>query len=495
MMKLSLSGQRNPFKLPNAALSITPDPLKNISMTIPMISKGGKVIGIKNEHFLRTNLRSFLRAEQYESYIAKYLKADNSSLLQPWFRKASNFFDNIKRANGLLNQGNISGSEKYFELVKRTKLVKNAQINLKAFVDVLISSLANKINHVDTVKEARRFSLLLARTERLIVEPMLELTQMYDDNGMELKFTGQLCIYQLCFPTIDDVKIDVSPDKETIEIRGNLKAFKASNRLHFSDKDELQITVSKYSNMFVGKVTGYFILFGKKFPLKISFDQSSLSYQSFISIDQMFEDFEISHTGEIILIGWKDLVKSISGELSGTKYLQNLIENEAAEISNHTTSRLNRALIRKEQALKEYQDMLNLYQSAKDEAEKASGEYESVNSKYKENLVELKTEQKRYSSTLQQDASLILIERDVSKLCDLVKCNETCIPIVACDVCQQQLQIPSKQWKCTSFVEDVKTSKLVEVTETCEKTNYTFRTIYTGILIILTRLNLKTNNI
>ena len=481
-MKVLLSGQKNPFQLPNAALRITPDPLKSILMTIPMIVNGGKVIGIKNEHFLRTDLRSLLRAEQYESSIAKYLEADNPNLLQPWFRKASNFFDNIKRANGLLNQGNISGSEKYFELVKRMKPVKNAQINLKAFVDGMISPFAKDEIGVDLVREARRFSLLLARTERLIVEPMLELTQMYDNNGMELKFNGELCIYQLCFPTIDDVKIDVSPDKETIEIRGSLKAFKASNRLHFSDKDELQITVSKYSNMFVGKVTGYFIFFEKHFPLKISFDQSSLSYQSFISIDQMFEDFEISHTGEIISIGWKDLVKSISGELSGTKHLQNLIENEAAKISNHTTSRLNRVKIRKEQALKEYQDTLNLFQSAKNEAEKASEEYESINSKYKENLVELKTEQKRFLSMLQQDVSLILIERDASILCDLVKCKETCIPIMACDVCQQKLQIPSKQWKCTSFVEDVVTSKLVEVNQTCEEIKHFFRTIYTGIL-------------
>ena len=135
------------FQMPNAALKITPNPLNNILMKIPMISQGGRIIGIKGERILKTNLQLLLRSEKYKDTIAEYLQTDNStsSLSQPWLRKASKFFECIIKANGFLNEVNqISESDKYFRIIQLLKHVKDTHTNLKAFVDVLISSFDGK---------------------------------------------------------------------------------------------------------------------------------------------------------------------------------------------------------------------------------------------------------------------------------------------------------------------------------------------------------------
>ena len=491
MKLLFKNKQRNypHFQMPNAALKITPNPLNDILMKIPMISKGGRIIGIKGERILKTNLQLLLRSEKYKDTIAEYLQTDNStsSLLQPWLRKASKFFECIIQANGFLNEVNqISESDKYFRIIQLLKHVKDTHTNLKAFVDVLISSFDGKDdNHVDLVKQVKRFRSQLTRTEKLVVDPMIDHMQWYDNKGFEMSFEGDLCIYQLCFPNINNFSLDISSNEEIINIKGSLKAFNASNRLRFFDGNIIQISIKKYSKTFIGNVTGHFVFFGKQFPLVVNFDQSKLSYYSYVSgIHQMlFGDFNISYTGDIVSIGWKDIVKSINGELTGTKDLQSLVEKLASQTTNYTSSRLRKTQSRKMQAAKDYKFMLSLYQSAKNQAKTKSIEYEMINQKYKDNLLALKREQQTYSSLLQQDAALVLIEKDASKLakCELEKCNDKCVPIMVCDVCQEQLNIPSQYWKCHQRIENVKTSQMMEVDETCEQTQYSFRTIYTGL--------------
>ena len=495
MMNLLFNnGQRSlHFQMPNAALTITPDPLKDILLKIPMFSNGGRIIGIENERILITYLRNLLSSEQYKDSIAKHLETDNSTrrLTEPWLRKASKLFDSIKRANGFLNQVNqkISFPKKYFRIVQLLKDVKDAQTNLKAFVDVLIASFNGKDeNHVDLVKQAKRFRFQLTRTEKLIVDPMIYLTQWYDNKGFEMNFEGDLCIYQLCFPKVHNVYLNVSPSKETIDIKGILKAFNASSRLRFSDEDRIHLSINKHTDSFFGNVTGHFILFDKQFPLTILFNQSMLSYQVYISgiYQMLLGNFNIYYAEDIVSIGWKDIVKSISGELSGFKDLQYLVKEQADQITNYTSSRLSKTQSRKIEALKDYQSALSLYQSIKNDAKNKSLQYEYINQKYKVNLLDLKRERKTYSSLLQQDAALVLIEKDASKLakCELTKCKEKCIPVMLCDVCQEQLNVSSQFWNCYQRIEHVKTSQMMEVEETCEKTHYSFRTVYTGLFLI-----------
>ena len=180
MKLLFKNKQRNypHFQMPNAALKITPNPLKENLMKIPMFSKGGRIIGLEDERILRTNLQLLVRSENYKDNIAEYLKTDNStsSLLQPWLRKVSKFFDTIIKANGFLNQVNeISGSDKYFRIIQLLKHVKDAHTNLKAFVDVLINSFDGKDgNRVELLKQAKRFRSQLTRTEKLIVDPIID---------------------------------------------------------------------------------------------------------------------------------------------------------------------------------------------------------------------------------------------------------------------------------------------------------------------------------
>ena len=484
---LKTGEKTNLFQLPNNVLRIKHNPFENIKLKIPIVTYGGNIIGIKNKNFLRSNLANLLRLEMYKISIGKYLKISTKhyqELFQPWIRKTEDFFNKIRLVNSyIINEvARDSPAQIYHNLLVFINSAKESYINLRSFVDVLVSY---SCKDTGLYEEAKRLLLYLPRTERLVVEPELETVQFYDNRGFSMKFSGSFCVHQLCFPSLDDVRLTVSPDKEMINIRGNLKAFNASKRLRFNDNDTIHFMVNKYSKMFLGSVTGSFILFDNVFPLKITFDVLRLRYQSFVKIGKIFEDVEISHSGNYDSLGWKDLVKSISGEISGTAHLQSLVEQEAAQISNHTQRRLEKADMRKQKAQREYKDILELYQMVNKDAREASYIYKQTRSQYKATVSELKSEQIRYFSLLHQDAALVLIERDTLNICDLNKCNETCIPIMMCDVCQDELKIPTKKWNCVQTVENVRSSQLVEVDETCEEIKHLFRTIYTGRDLIL----------
>ena len=145
-----------------------------------------------------------------------------------------------------------------------------------------------------------------------------------------------------------------------------------------------------------------------------------------------------------------------------------------------TDSRLKLIDKRKVATNKKFIDITNTVKIAKEEARIKTLKFDLKHVEYKKQLLELKISQDNYRSMLKQNAVLQLIEKDVSKVCMLKICNEKCVPLMNCEICQPNVEIPAKQWDCKTKIETVRTSQLVETDQICQETKYFFVPIYTG---------------
>ena len=309
---------------------------------------------------------------------------------------------------------------------------------------------------------------------------------MIDTNGLTIYYSGSLCIYQLCLPSLSQVEIVSSQKKDFVVVKANLSQFKPSDRLTFTTNDTIEIKINKFTSTFTAKLTGRIELLDNSFPVEIVLDEDKYTYTAMVQMEGFSEtEFKISNTGKIFSIRWEGMVDSISGQTNQPKALEDRALKNFKKISNRTSSRLDLIQQRKSETEIEYQSLQNGMKSIKERADLAITEYSKTNSNYKIKVLQLKEQQERYSSFLNGNESLLLIERDVSTVCTLAKCKDQCVPLMKCDVCQKPVQIPSKQWDCSTKIEKVRNSQLVEVDQTCQETKYFFIPIYTGLFAFL----------
>ena len=472
-----VAGNNTMFKSPNAALRFEPDGDKQVTFEVPMLATGGQMTGIQNTNLLGTYIRNLLRNELTRKIISDSI--DDGKLAQIWNRKSSSYFTSLKSFNEFVAAG--LDSTKYYETIQKLKPVQESYINLKAFAEVLLEEYETDVSKLLLVSRLKSFLRWLVRTETLEVIPQSEALKMVDTNGLKITYSGSLCIYQLCLPSLSQVDIVASQDKDFIAVRANLSQFHPSDRLEFTTNDTIEMNISKFTPTFTAKLTGRVKLLDKSFPVVIVLDQEKFAYTSMVQMEGFSKtEFKIANTGKIFTVGWQDMVDSISGQTKQTKVLEERAMENFKRISNNTNTRLDLIQQRKRETQLKYQSVLDGMKSAKERADTATTEYEKTNSRYKVKVLQLKSQQERYSSMLQQNASLLLIEKDVSTVCTLTKCKDKCIPLMACNVCQKPVQIKSKQWDCNTRIEKVRNSQLVEVDQTCQETKYFFIPIYTG---------------
>jgi len=465
-----------------ATVRLLPDSTKLLSFDIPVIATGGHATSIANENLLKIYLQNLVRYERYSSSIFNQLQNLQNDLAGIWQSKANVYFESLQAANDLVQNG-INPSD-YTETVSKISAVKYSYINFNSFVNALVNEFQDP-SKTAILQALTSFQRRIKLTVRLEVIPKIEPIRFIDTNGFNMRYSGSLCVYQLCFQDLENIEVDVKTDKDFIIISGNTKRFNASKRLHFGDNDIIQLTVYKHSEKLAGKLTSNVILFDKNTPIEITLDKNTFEFSSNITLISSEEDlvFKIFGTGPVISTDWNEMVKSITGEAHSTKTISSLAKDYYFSTVDNTRVRLDAIEERKNNAAEKYQNIQNVITEVKTKADKAILEHQKKESDYKIKLLQLENEQQGYSSFIKQNASLLLIEQDVTRICALEKCKDECVPLMACDVCQKPVKIHSKQWDCKTIIEEVHTSQLVEVYQICKETKYFFIPRYTGMTI------------
>ena len=476
-----VAGNNTRFTSPNAAMRFVPDFDEQVKFEIPMLATGGHIIGIQNTNRLKTYIENLLRnGKTGQSIMESLKKIEEGELAEIWDRKSAIYFASLQLLNSYVSSG--LDSTRYFETIKIITSVQESYVNFNAYAEVLLDEYKNDISNIGLVSSLKSFLRRLKWTERLEVIPQQEPFKMIDSNGLKISYSGRICIYQLCLPSLSQIEIVSSQDNDFVVAKANLSQFKPSDRLTFTTNDTIEVKISKFTSTFSAKLTGRVQLLDNSFPVEIVLDQDKYSYTTMVQIEGFSKtEFKISNTGKIFSIGWKDMIDSISGQTDQANTLEERTFENFKKISNRTKSRLDLIQRRKSETQLKYQDVQDSMKSAKKRADLATIEYKKINSNYKIKVLQLKTQQERYSSFLKGNESLLLIERDVSTVCTLNKCKDKCVPLMKCDVCQKPVEIPSKKWDCNTKIEKVRNSQLVEVDQTCQETKYFFIPIYTGM--------------
>ena len=249
----------------------------------------------------------------------------------------------------------------------------------------------NDISKSQLVSSLKSFLRRLKWTERLVVNPQQEPLKTIDTNGLTILYSGSLCIYQLCIPSILQVEIVTSQNKDFVLVKANLSQFKPSDRLTFTTNDKIEIQINKFTTTFTAKLTGRIELLDNSFPVEIVLDQDKYSYTAMVHMEGFSEtEFKISNTGKIFSIGWQGMVDSISGQTDQSKALEDRALENFKKISNRTSSRLDLIQRRKSETQLKYQSVQDGIKSIKERADLAINEYAKTNSNYKIKVLQLK---------------------------------------------------------------------------------------------------------
>ena len=199
----------------------------------------------------------------------------------------------------------------------------------------------------------------LKRTETLEVIPNIEPLKMVDNSGLKFIFSGTVCIYQLCIPSLSNVQISASYDKNVLVLKANLSHYRPSSRLEFTANDTLEIIIHKYTSTFKAKLTGKMNLLENDIPIEIILDQEQYSYTSSVKMEGL-NSFKIAQFGRIFSVKWSDMVNSIVGKALQTEHLVERTLKNFQSISNGTKARLNLIQRRERESQEKYQHKLNV---------------------------------------------------------------------------------------------------------------------------------------
>uniref|UniRef100_A0A7M5XAK0 Uncharacterized protein n=1 Tax=Clytia hemisphaerica TaxID=252671 RepID=A0A7M5XAK0_9CNID len=304
-LKLTTSVNQIKFQSPNAAIRFSPRAKSKLSIEVPMLATGGQIRSISNENALKTYSRYLTRAERNSQGVGNLLATLDQKLADIWSSKTTEYFKHLGNFNTFVMMG--LDSTNYYEAINTLQPVKESYINFKSFANVLVENFKNENANQRLVLALRNVLRALSRTDQLEILPQLEPIKFVDVNGLQMKYSGGLCIYQLCFPSMGSIEIDSPFNKNHITIKSNLTTFNASSRLHFTDKDSLQINIDKHIGTFTATLTGNLKVFDKVFSIQFSFDQDKFAYSSTISVEGFpSTGFTVSKTKQISNVQWED---------------------------------------------------------------------------------------------------------------------------------------------------------------------------------------------
>jgi len=125
------------IRFSKATIRFSPRSSKPLLFDIPVIATGNYVTSIVNVNLLKSYLRSLVSYKSYSFSIFNQLWSLQNNLPGIWQSKADVYFEKSQDANDFVQQGLDSTS--YVRVVLKLKRIKYSYVELKSFLNVMIS--------------------------------------------------------------------------------------------------------------------------------------------------------------------------------------------------------------------------------------------------------------------------------------------------------------------------------------------------------------------
>ncbi|XP_057308791.1 uncharacterized protein LOC130647080 [Hydractinia symbiolongicarpus] len=480
-----VKGTSSSFKYEDATFRFLPDDEKFL-IYLPYNVNGGLVMGISNKRQVNLQLRLLTvtlpsMVAGIKSQIASLLPKDED-ILNYYF---SSLNKKLKDLHGLLKKRNVI----YQNAVSELKVLKDSVVDLKA----ALNSLQKRIPQGKPVK--RYVKNLLLRISQIENIKLKVLTSNINtvDQGSRLSYFGKFCVHKLCLKKADITIFNyISSNCHKcnhrflksrklyiqVKLRSNEQI---SSTLAMQRNDEMILEIDQNSNNFSGTLKASVKLFGNNYDLKFQIDNSAVKYEiKNVSVGSL-DSFSITGMVSIEKATWKNLFASMHGSSYKTSGMTSITEKYLESIATKTFSRMEK--------LKVHADKLSykLLKEKKDEEiirnnlHVSSRSFRLAQKVLSQIQLELHKNQTLIGSYLTNHPELNqFIEKNVEKVCRWKKCQNVCIMMPQCDICQDTIQQNINTLKCKQRKQEIKTSRLVSFESSCSLTRYAFIPVYTG---------------
>ncbi|XP_066911508.1 uncharacterized protein [Clytia hemisphaerica] len=352
--------------------------------------------------------------------------------------------------------------EATFDLINSLKAISTIEVKLKTLCDRLVRG--------------------LQRYQNLNIE-MDTPTSGLKEERTSISFMGRFCLHNLCIRDLL-IKIDDSSTNDFINIEASpVNAIvKLSSRISIDQDHKLSLKTKKYEN----KVTGHLnatVRIYDSLTTDVTFQLSEKEAAYQIEDVEFNPGFSFNITGQsnIETVTWGSLMNKIRGQSNDRSVfvseVQHTFENKASRM-NKRSKATKSSLEEKRKRYQETEKALKTFQQKLRFSEK---NYNKIQAEYRQAALNLKRSQLSMDQYLKLHPALTqFIEKDLDSICQMQSCQKQCLQMPVCDICQKEVQIPTKVINCQQSVQYLKVQRLKQFTKTCHLRRYVFTTIYTG---------------
>jgi len=483
----------------SSALRIKPFRSSKISTNIHYnIFKGG-ILGMKNLSRLKSIIRTLLRGlPRILGLITRYAKrypidSQRISVYEKSFTRL------LKDFSALLTK-----QPSYENIFARLEELKKEGM---IFTDSVMAFNDNFDNQQTSTSRLNKYIQIFERSMNRIYALNLEgdvAKAVEIDDGVSVSYTGEICIYQLCFDnsdiTIHDVltecrgcqhNLGASP-KSFIYISAtslHLKQLGSSEiRMPASTSTKIKLSKDKRVNIpgtidinFIGEVA----FLGNAYSVPIKINTTHVSFQILnVSIGAYQDLFDVKAISEFNLATtWNSLRFKYSGKPSAHSNIKEKITKASDHVILTNSLSTSKRIIDAKQDLKNAKERLVAYNKDLITLEK---DYNSKKLLFQKAESDYKTNETRYLATKAEYRGyftldiLKQISTNLSLICDYQECQDTCHTMPLYDICQDPKIVQAEEMRCIQERITDRTTVLEAFSNLCDLTKQNYKTIYTG---------------
>ena len=463
---------------------------------------GGLVAALENESKLKLQTRALSSVSRmfvgFENMIKTKYTEDAKIIKQ-----RSQLLSNALSA--LLKLFDTGSSKMTMDAIAKIDAIKEAAYDCAAPVKSLMGRVSKDAFGNRIVSFARNILRRLKQIDGLQAVPSTEVINKMD-SGTVLSYNGRFCLHNLCLDEADvsiyDIPstafkycnkdcVDKNPTRayasdESIFI--NVLASKqidVSERIRLEKGEGLQLKIKKKSQGIDGTIEGSVKLFKKYYKTTFKLDDAKVKMDIKsvkISDNDVKSKFNVTAETSTPLATWQNLVYEVRGESNThTATIKSYADTYFTKTYTTTKLRLDDTLKRKTEATLNLQKGETQLKEMQKQFKLASDDLRTKDQTYKRFVALKRQKQEQFDAQLKNNPALrILIEKDVTKVCNFSKCAGKCVSVPQCELCQDPLKLDVEVLRCEQKTNTIKTNQQKAYKTKCQLTKYAFIPIYTG---------------
>ena len=482
------------IQIDSSVLRMTPK--SRIHLNYEWGSSVNQVVGIENPRILLLRLKGLGRLETLLKRILASIESDEpKEILKFHWKNLQKAVDHFQRFSSQDSPSDIFTVRKAFERVRSVIFDSINALESIHLDNIKVKDLADSF--------VRRLQLIHDVPFNYKMSAHRKSSFNIDEGYLSFFYVGKFCLYQLCMENVavqfmsqsnvcngkcdhytenrarshDSARIEVSPTKGS-------GSRKLSSRIEFKENDKLEILISTHGDLINGNLSAT-VSFHKSLKRDVVFKitENDISYQTDqLKIGQGLEGCKLNAKTFLQSASWSSIISKLDGVCykgkssflrHAVKYFEEIISTTRNKIKLLDQKITNTDV--------KFKIAAKSFESLKSKLKQSRRNHQKAHSQYKNTELYLKLNQTAMDSYFNLHPELVnLIERNLNKVCQLKSCQKKCLEMPFCEICQNEIIIPTTVMDCKQNIEKIRVNRLKQSTQTCHLRRYLFTTVYTG---------------